>query len=899
MTAKMSKKKYVLLYSLVFAIFALGCFFLFLKKGKSMIWNQDGGPQYYPYLVYMGQWLRDTFARALRGDFTLRMFDFSIGLGNDVGSVVRTHPLEMLSAFVTPAQAQILYSVIILLRLYLAGLAFSYLSQMFRPLSLNTITGSMIYVFCGFSVIYAVRHLIYGTALIMLPLLIAGAERLLRRGRGWLFALAACIGFVSNYYFMYQATIACGVFILLRLWDLKADGQSVKQILLTILRLAAFYLLGMGMAMFALLPVVASLGASARLSSQSRPANLLAYEGWRHYYQWFLNLITPVRSQKTGTPLNYAVTVLPAIALLLGSRFRKHRVLKGAFVVGTICVLSPLCAYVLSGFSVVSNRWIFCYGLVMGLSFTAFADELTQLTKKRAVLVAGFAGLFVVLAIIDYMATRSVYLLFALGELVVCALAIALVNRVGFFRKHGPVVLLLVTFLSCAVNTYLCYSGRFGNKLSEYLDRGQAYDNVMDSEFALFARIGQEEGDAFWRGESDLVTSNKENYSLLLQYAPTSVYNSVLSGPSTYYLMETDNCDLAAIHRIQGLNARAVSDALANVRYYLTTIGGDAHAPYGFVRSERYSTKNNEVFENTKPLAFGYTYDAIARETDLADLNPLEKEQIMLDAAVLSEDDAEALLAGSTLEQAEQPSISVEEVLLPLPETGDNVKRTKDGYKVKKGGGSIRFDRVKKAGCEAIVCFEDFWTDKVSNFATVATENARTEFSMRGPDTIYSLNRKDYYIRLGYDETDGEGVVTLELPERGKYHLGAVKVFYVPMAGFEARIDALGEESLTDVQFDINRVTGRAELTKDGVMAFSIPYSKGWKVYVDGQESKALQVNIGWLGTYLTGGSHEIRLQYTTPGAVPGRWIALLSWVIFAGVCIAGSRLEKKQSERS
>ena len=117
MTAKMSKKKYVLLYSLVFAIFALGCFFLFLKKGKSMIWNQDGGPQYYPYLVYMGQWLRDTFARALRGDFTLRMFDFSIGLGNDVGSVVRTHPLEMLSAFVTPAQAQILYSVIILLRL--------------------------------------------------------------------------------------------------------------------------------------------------------------------------------------------------------------------------------------------------------------------------------------------------------------------------------------------------------------------------------------------------------------------------------------------------------------------------------------------------------------------------------------------------------------------------------------------------------------------------------------------------------------------------------------------------------------------------------------------------------------------------------------------------------------
>ena len=77
MIGKMTKKKYILVYTAAFIMFALGVFFLFLKKNKSMIWNQDGGPQYYPYLIYLGQWLRDAFSRAVHEEFCIFVSEIS------------------------------------------------------------------------------------------------------------------------------------------------------------------------------------------------------------------------------------------------------------------------------------------------------------------------------------------------------------------------------------------------------------------------------------------------------------------------------------------------------------------------------------------------------------------------------------------------------------------------------------------------------------------------------------------------------------------------------------------------------------------------------------------------------------------------------------------------------
>ena len=95
-TKKWSVRKYLLYYTLTFALFAAATFLVFIIRGKSFVWWEDGRPQYFVYTDYIGKYLRDFFQRAFKGDFRIKMFDFTIGTGDDVRKIFRTHPIRNL-----------------------------------------------------------------------------------------------------------------------------------------------------------------------------------------------------------------------------------------------------------------------------------------------------------------------------------------------------------------------------------------------------------------------------------------------------------------------------------------------------------------------------------------------------------------------------------------------------------------------------------------------------------------------------------------------------------------------------------------------------------------------------------------------------------------------------------
>lgn len=904
MRPAMSRKKYLVFYSAVFCLFCLGAFFLFLKKGRSMVWNQDGGPQYLPYLAYTGRYLRDWFARMLSGDFSFQMFDFRIGFGSDVGAVVRAHPLDFLSVFVPVRYTEILYHVILLARLYLAGLAFTFCCTLFRELSWHMLTGSMIYIFSGFVYVYAVRHPIYGSAMIMLPLVLAGAERMLRGGSFRLLSASVCLGFFCNYYFMYQVTIACAIYVLLRfpyVYTKKRAGSFIR----LFFRMAPAYLLGAGMSMLVLLPVIRSLGSSARLAEHSAPGNLLFYETEQMFQSWYLYLTAPRRGLPGGTSLNYCVLILPALAALFTDRRRESLALKLAFLLGTVFVFVPFFGYMMAGFSAVNNRWIYIYSFLVSLIFVLYADRLrTWLREKKAKLILALLfALYLAFALAGYARRGSI------EPLAGCALfglaVLLLYASAGWAEMAGrlsarlsawfPQVLLVFAFVCCSVNAFFVYSGRFGNALSEYLEAGSALKLIERSEFT---KLKQAQTDSFGRMDSNLVNSNRENYSLLLDYYPTCMYNSVLSGPMTYALLEQGNIGLASIHRIQGLDGRTAAEALSNVTGFLTAADGDAHAPYGFARSEELSDADNAVFLNQYPLRFGYTYTRFLPRSEFDRLNALQKEQAMLTCAVLEDAQAGEIPEGTTAaaEAGEAPEgmtaataeeiaagMGIEETPLSLPESGAQIKRTKEGYRVLESGGYLTFPIRKRAGCETYLRLEGFSGTKVSTTVYVRTKGTDTVLSMRGPGTIYSLNRVDYEVRLGYFKEDEEDTLRLEFSDKGRYKLTGASVCYVPMAGYEEKIGALNSQGMTRTKMGVNCAEGTARMNSAGLVTFSIPYSEGWSAQADGRNIKVYRVNTAYLGVYLEPGDHTLKLSYTTPGAVAGRWISLLCLLLFGG----------------
>ena len=81
------------------------------------------------------------------------------------------------------------------------------------------------------------------------------------------------------------------------------------------------------------------------------------------------------------------------------------------------------------------------------------------------------------------------------------------------------------------------------------------------------------------------------------------------------------------------------------------------------------------------------------------------------------------------------------------------------------------------------------------------------------------------------------------------------------------------------------KISGTVTAEKQGIMYTSIPYDKGWEVYVDGVKSKTTSICSGALtGVLVEAGTHEITFKYTPKGLVQGIVISFICLLIFLGL---------------
>ena len=159
-----SKKVWFFLaYTVCFAIIAGAVFSVFIINKKSFIWVPDGLQQHFNALLYYRSWLLsilDTLVTEHK--VSVPLWDMQIGLGSDVLTTLHYYvigdPLNLLSVFVPDEKyMELFYNTMVLVRIYLAGLAFSAYCRYHGQKPYSTLLGAMVYDFC-FWVIIAVRH---------------------------------------------------------------------------------------------------------------------------------------------------------------------------------------------------------------------------------------------------------------------------------------------------------------------------------------------------------------------------------------------------------------------------------------------------------------------------------------------------------------------------------------------------------------------------------------------------------------------------------------------------------------------------------------------------------------------------------------------------------------------
>ena len=171
---------------------------------------------------------------------------------------------------------------------------------------------------------------------------------------------------------------------------------------------------------------------------------------------------------------------------------------------------------------------------------------------------------------------------------------------------------------------------------------------------------------------------------------------------------------------------------------------------------------------------------------------------------------------------------------------------------------------------------------------TVYTENSdgrkiKKHFYYFTPDSIRYVGRHNFLVNLGYYEK-GTQKITITFPMAGHYTMDDFKIYCQPMDQYPQQIAKLKENVLENVNMGTNEITGTIHLDKKKIVCLSLPYSKGWKAYVDGKEQEILQANTMYMALDLDEGDHKIELRYFTPGLKAGILLSVFGFACLIGI---------------
>ncbi|MHC5372565.1 YfhO family protein [Enterococcus sp. LJL120] len=595
-----SFKIWLLIYSLLFlAIFLIG-YYPVLAKQLTLIWNVDGVGQYYPAFIYIGQYLQNFFSGLLHGQFILPSYDLSIGMGEDIISALNYYgfgdPLNLIAIFVTKNNSAFLFSGMIVLRMWLAGLS---LSLYFRYLKLDyfaAVLASLCYAFSGFSIFGGTSYSQWLAVVIYGPLLLLGIEKILKENKPLLFLLAVFYGGLCGFYYLFMASLMLAVYLVIRLIFMEA---SFKNFFLTIFKALGYYLLGLFLAAPIFLPALVGYFNSERVSV-SLPDIIFNLQNYLPVFDF--NLLDYLAQPfYQSHPYLSGVLLLEFLAVIvlffLPNTRRKFQIIV-VLCIGVIAYLLPITGYLFNGFGQTNDRWHFLLQLLFCGIFAYVITEIRKLAKKR------------------FVATKR--------------------------KALVSIVVQMVLVILVAVNISVNIRGLYAKSGFNWMDSLIAYQDFQiytDSPFtdSQVSTEAVEEG-VYRVANSPLTTINgrPENVAMLNGYFGLTYWFSIINQNTQELVDKQIGDDLNWSWRSFGFGTNVGYNTISGVKYYLSN-EAVADANYQLVEQVSFNDEVWYIYENLSYRGLAYTVSdtVIADETENmpAKVNQIASEIISEDSS--------------------------------------------------------------------------------------------------------------------------------------------------------------------------------------------------------------------------------------------------------------------------
>ncbi len=107
------------------------------------------------------------------------------------------------------------------------------------------------------------------------------------------------------------------------------------------------------------------------------------------------------------------------------------------------------------------------------------------------------------------------------------------------------------------------------------------------------------------------------------------------------------------------------------------------------------------------------------------------------------------------------------------------------------------------------------------------------------------------------------------------------------------------KKSVDEFHFDLENtkgdiIEGSINVKKDNsYFVLSVPYDKGFNIYVDNKRIDYEPVNVSFVGFPISSGNHHIKIEYVAPGKKEGIYLSIFGLISAIGLTIYETKRRK------
>lgn len=739
--------------------------------------------------------------------------------------------------------------------LLIAYFSYQWLSNIVKSEKARLV-GTIVMTFSSWAMMW-IHYYYYSDSWLYITVLLWTMEEMLQGRKKWFFPIIIALLCVLFLYSAYIASWMILFYLTCRLYMIHGH-LSMKELIKHLWPFFWRYLLGIGLAGIIFVPDVYTILNSNRVSVGlpqliSDPKNLFGSFG--QLYRNFGSLFSPVINDYDyviyHSPFlfndkeHYALYIYSFIIypLLLPQlkvvSFQGKKPLLITLLFFVVVSISPFSSILFGG--TLTQRWSYFFVILHVLILVHLLENHTQFNLK--LLKFSCAGVWGILFVLSSLAILGNLTHRANKIMIVVIVPILALLALGYTftflnKKQSSKVLSICLILE----SILCLSVRFVNGEGIVLGQkepAEIYEkDITDRTYINWI---EKRDSGYYRILND--ESTAENYNLPL----AKVYPSV----SYYYGIYNPSIDAYNEDRITGdwfipyLPSKFMSQSVYGCKYLIANYEW-SYIPYGFTQIYEDSNKGVRIYENALDVGLGYAHAKTYSEA-YSNTLPKSLQEFMMLKGILTKD--------STNEWKEEEPFKK----LLTQEMEEYV--LKDNH--------IEINNKEKG-----ILFIDYSKELPASACEYKL--------MKEDEVVDEWNFEEY----GYRAMSIDANSSLDLDCHNAFYNPQVvpaTIYYIS----ESDMDSIYQDLQAQDQLELieNKTSSiKAHITiheEEKMVTTTIPYDKGWKVYVNGNQIEPEFVNLSFLGFPLEEGEYEIEFRFIPRGLNLGILVSVISFVLY------------------